>query len=562
MMKYPADHLMPMIQVGFIAVLLWFPFSILSAQQVDTEELRKGQSSPISFINYEGPYARIETRRQIWDIGNVPGTIIRGGIQRTGGLARYFVIHSITGPEGNKLDADIFGLGIDTGVDHIRNLRLIIQGYLEGAYTYTSQDAALLAEYVTIYNAVFRGSWDYFSGRYKTPVVQNLESDKAGLSIRFDEWPGRTLMLIPLALGRAGSLSAIDTGSLSSPEVVERMREDEDMGLERRREMVDLKEREADEAEQRAALQREAIAEEENRLSQDRAEAAREREDAAQKREDAARERDAIVREREEIKADQEAGRATAEETRRREETLDRREAEADKKEEELAQQETEAGKKEEELAQREEALAEKREDAETTERFAEQKTAEAQQERQDIARDQQIIINRQDNQGSQPGGILTVHLINADNPLGRFVRVNAANGQELTASVLNTVNARTVTSVAGKLFTIAGENRGNGAVRLVEINPDTLEIAKQGDDDIYPQSLIWISGDKFYAVTGQTGSLRLSRFNTDLTREAQSSVTVHPYATPVFQDDAVLIQRADGSPAVLNEGDLSERKP
>ncbi|MDR0386897.1 MAG: hypothetical protein LBH57_02550 [Treponema sp.] len=560
-MKISAGFRTLPIRTGLIAVLLWFPLNNMGAQQVDTEELSKGRSSPIFFINYEGPYARIETRSQIRNIGYVLGTTIRGGALRAGGLARYFVIHSMSGPEDTKLDADIFGLGIDTGVDHIRNLRLIIQGYLEGAYAYSAQDAALLAEYITIYNAVFRGDWNYFSGRYKAPVTQNLESDKAGLSIRFDEWPGRTLMLFPLATGRAGSLSAVDTSSLSSPEVVNEMRKEDDMGIDSRRDMVDLKEREADEAEQRAALQREAIAEEENRLAQGREEVARQREEAARGREAVEQDRAEIEREREELRADEAAGRADPEETRRREEELDRREAEADKQAEELGKQEAEADKQAEELDEQEEALAEKREEAEKTEQFAEQKAEEARQEREEIARDQQALIDRQDSRAAQPAGILGVRLADAGSPLGRFVRVNPADGRELSASALNTVNVRTVISAAEKLFTVAGENKGNGAVRIVEINPDTLEMAKQGDDDIHPQSLLWVYGGKLYAITSQEGSLYLARFNADLEREARSNVTIHPYATPVFQGDAVLVQRADGSPAVLNGGDLSERK-
>jgi hypothetical protein len=561
MMKKSAGLYPVILRMGFIAVLFWFPLNYPGAQQVDTGELGQGQSSSVTFINYEGPYARIETRGQIRNIGYVPGTIIRGGALRVGGLARYFVIHSMSGPEGDKLDADVFGLGIDTGVDHIKNLRLIIQGYLEGAYAYSAQDAALLAEYITIYNAVFRGNWDYFTGRYKTPVARNLERDKAGLSIRFDEWPGRTLMLIPLALGAAGSLSALDTSSLSSPEVVNEMRKEDDMGLDSRREMVDLKEREADEAEQRAALQREAIAEEENRLAGDREEAAQKREEIAQGREEAAQKREEIAREREEIKAAEDEGRITGEEARRREEAADRREAEAGKQEEELDKQEAEADKQEEELDKREEALAEKREEAEKTEDFAERKAEEARQEREEIAQDQQAVIKGQDGRTPQPAGIIGIRLINADSPLGRLVRVDAQNGRELSASALNTVNVRTAVSAEGKLFTVAGENRGNGAVRIVEINQDTLEIAKQGDDDIHPQSLLWVNGGKLYAVTSRDGSLYFTRFSTGLAREAQSGVAIHAYATPAFQGDTVLIQRADGSPVLLSGEDLSERK-
>jgi hypothetical protein len=561
MMKKPAGFYPDIVRLGFIAVLLVFIPDRPDAQQVDTGELGQGQPSSVVFINYEGPYARIDTRSQIRNIGYVPGTAVRGGAPRSGGLARYFVIHSMSAPEGDKLDADVFGLGIDTGVDHIRNLRLIIQGYLEGAYAYSESDAALLAEYITIYNAVFRGNWDYFNGRYKGPVVQNLERDRAGLSIRFDDWPGRTLMVIPLILGTAGSLSAVDTGSLSSPEVVDEMRKEDGMGLDSRREMVDLKEREADEAEQRAALQREAIAEEENRLAREREEAGQRREDIERGREEVAREREEIEKEREEIRADEAAGRTTAEEARRREDAADRKEAEADKKETELDKQEAETDKKEAELGKREEALEEKREEAEKTEEFAEKKAEEARQEREEIAQDQQSVIKGQDGQTPQTAGIIGIRLISAGSPLGRLVRVDPETGRELSASALNTVNVRTLTSAGEKLFTVAGENKGNGAVRIVEINTATLEIAKQGDDDIHPESLIWVNGGKLYAVTSRDGALYLARFSTGLEKEAQSGIAIHPYATPAFRGDAVLIQRADGSPALLSGEDLSERK-
>ncbi|MDR2247966.1 MAG: hypothetical protein LBE17_15055, partial [Treponema sp.] len=205
-----------------LCALILFP-AFVFAQPVDREELGAAGSASVDFINYEGPYARIETRNQILGIGTTLGAAANAGsagTTRHGTANRYFVIHSISDPEGDRLDADIFGLGVDVGVDHIRNLRLIIRGYLESAYSYSEGDASLLAEYITIYNAVFRGNWDYFGGRYKTAVIQYVDREKAGLSVRFDEWPGRTHMLIPLNLGRSGSLSAIDTSSLTRPEVI------------------------------------------------------------------------------------------------------------------------------------------------------------------------------------------------------------------------------------------------------------------------------------------------------------------------------------------------------
>jgi hypothetical protein len=141
-------------------------------------------------------------------------------------------------------------------------------------------------------------------------------------------------------------------------------------------------------------------------------------------------------------------------------------------------------------------------------------------------------------------------------------VRINAASGEELQASALNTVNARTLTRAGNRILAVAGEDRGTGAVRLVEIDTNTLEMINQGEDDIHPQSLLWVNGGDLYALTRSGNGIYMGRFNTDLVRQARSSVTVHPYATITFQDGMILTQRADGRAVILNARDLTERKP
>ena len=147
-MKIP-KALFPQNRVIFTICLLAMIVSMGYAQ-VDRDEMR--DLPPVTFINYEGPHARVDTREAIRQIGVGLGNVIaerERGIQSTldamtfeeirnysykfevGLNNRYFVIHSISGPEGNKLDADILGLGVDVAVDHVRNLRVIIQGYLQ-----------------------------------------------------------------------------------------------------------------------------------------------------------------------------------------------------------------------------------------------------------------------------------------------------------------------------------------------------------------------------------------------------------------------------------------------
>ncbi|MDR2418478.1 MAG: hypothetical protein LBD79_05445, partial [Treponema sp.] len=301
-------------------------FAPLLFAQVNTNELQQGQGS-IEFYNYTGPVTRVDTVAQIRNIGYEQGLAVRRGAARSGATNRYFVIHSVTAPEGERMDADIFGLGAGVGVDHIRNLRLIIQGYLEGAYNYSAADARLLAQYITIYNAFYRGNWSFFGSRYKQAVLGNLSADRVGLSVRFNEWPGRTLIVIPLGNASPGSLSAIDTSAVSDEGVLEELRRDPNQGLDVRKEMVELKEREADEAEARAADLREAIAAEEARIAAER----------------------------------RRAQQASPEEARRIED----------------------------DLAAREKALEEQRRLADEAERMAERKMLDAQSDREDIAIDQ-----------------------------------------------------------------------------------------------------------------------------------------------------------------------------
>jgi len=477
-----------------IAAILLAIIAVMGYAQVNRDELQ--DLPPVVFINYEGPHASVNTREEIRQIGVGLARQISGRTE-AGTANRYFVIHCVSDGEGNKIDADVFGLGVDTGVDHIRNLRVIIQGYLQTAYQYSERDAALLAEYITIYNAVYRGNWDYFTSRYKTMVMNNLTKEKVGLSIRYDEWPGRTLMVIPLGIG---GLSSVDTSTLTDQKVIEEMRKEDDQGIPQRQEMVNLIEREAEKAEQQAKTQRDSIKEEEKQIAQ----------------------------ERQKVQEAQAQGKITQEE----------------------------AKKAEEAITKREEALDQRKEDVKKVEELAEKKTEEAQQQRQEIAKDQQAAI------AQDTSGIFGV-TIERTTPLamGRIVRLNPADGKEIKRSPLDLIHARTVTLLGGRVLAIAGENKGQGAVRLVEVNPSSLEMARQGNDDIKTGSLLWVNGNDLYAIVInlEKNKCYIGRFNTNLELQAISKVMVHPDSSVLIQQGMLLTQREDGSVLILNPADLTE---
>jgi hypothetical protein len=529
--------------------IFFFVLGILAAGTGVYAQVNRGELEnlgPVEFINYEGPYTRIETRAQIRSIGYSLGVMVRSGQARAGGAGRYFVIHSVSAADGFKLDADIFGLGVDVGVDHIRNLRLILQGYLEAAYNYTERDAALLAEYITIYNAVYRGNMNYLNSRYKKPVMDAITQDKAGLSIRYDEWPGRTLMLIPLGMGSAGPLNTIDTSPLTDSKVTEQLRQEPDRGVDSRKDMVDLKERQSEQANQEAEVRREAIREEEQRQARERQQVQEQQRQAQEQQRQAREEQERVAQERQDANADQKA--------------LDARQQQAAQQEQQAQEQQQAAEQKQQELDQRQEELDQQKEEAGQIQDYADQKAQEAQDDRKGIAEDQQALINQEPRPEPVPG-VLGAAIITPNASLGRVVKLDPDNGQEIKRSALNTVNARSLNTVDGKILAVAGENRGNGAIRLIEISRDTLEMVKQGDDDIAPNSLLWVNGSDLYAVATSGGNLYLARFNTDLVRQARSSITVHPFAAVSFSDGSLITQRADGSAVVLDPKSLAEKR-
>jgi len=223
------------------------------AIEVDKPEIDSVKNKTIEFINYTGPHDVVDSADTIRGIGsNLAGAVKAG---RAGDMNRYSVIHCVDPAVKEGLDADIFIIGKNAGVDHINNVRLIIAGYLKAAYGYSDKDAATLAHFVTIYNAVYRKNMDFFNQKYKQVVTKNLTKEKAGLALRYDEWPGQTQIVIPLTDQKyAGTISSVDTTSISDKKVVEKMREDKGKDLEKRKEMVDLKERESEEAAKRAEV--------------------------------------------------------------------------------------------------------------------------------------------------------------------------------------------------------------------------------------------------------------------------------------------------------------------
>jgi hypothetical protein len=326
------------------------------------------------------------------------------------------------------------------------------------------------------------------------------------------------------------------------------MRKDDDRGVDARQGLVDLKEREAERAAQAAEEQRRKIAEEDRRIAEERRAAAGERERAAAEQARIDQERAALA----ESDAPPEE-KAAAEQKLQEEENA-------------LAETNRRLDEESEALDEQGRALDEQRREAAQNEALAEQRSEEAQNERQAIADDQTAIIAGEggSDSGAARTGILVIRLAGPSSALGTPVRVEPVTGGELQRGSLNTVNVHTLTTIGDRIFAVAGANIASGAIRLIEIDPNTLGMKTQGNDNIVEGSPLWTNGAdsangaSLYALVSVNDTTQLARFNLDLARLAVTRNGVHPQANIIFAESRLLIQGPDGGVLSLDPSSLS----
>ena len=526
--------------------------SAAHAVEVDEDEIRSISSSDVVFENYVGPHSVINTIEEIRAIGSGIGNVVAQNTDRAGtyGYApKYAVIHAIDPEETGKLDADILVIGPNAIVDHITNMRRIISAYLTAAYGYSRQDADTVATFVTVYNAVYRGKLDMFRQKYKKIVTDNLTEDKVGIALSYRDWPGMTQLVIPL-YDINGGLSTVDTSVISEKEVIASMQEDEDKGIEDRKGMVDIKEREADEAAERAAAEQAKADEAAKKAADEQAKADAAKKAAAEKAkqaEAAKKTADDAQKKAAENPADKQAqkdARAAADDAKAKQAEADQAKATSDEQQQKADEQQQKAD--------------EQQQKADTAQNTADQKRSEAQEERSAIAKDQQQVIAQQEKNENAP----TVYGLTAEDELGQrsaIVRMNATTGELIKKSPVTVIQSRTFYENGNTFIAIAGENIGNGTVKLVHLNKDTLEIVKESNETIAANSVLVQDGGSYYCVMQDGTFFVVGKFSANLENQLKSPVRVKPTTPITVTQNGIIVTSMTGTPILLNKADLTQ---
>lgn len=524
--------------------LFLLTFNIYSLEVAKNELEESSKNTVIEFINYAGPHRIIESAASIRGIGENLGIKVAEDAANSfssSSSEKYYVIHAIDENEKSKLDADIIVLNKNAGVDHINNLRRIIAGYLHSAYAYSNEDSDTLAVFITVYNAVYRGKIDYFGERYKSVVTKNLDSKSCGLSINYKEWAGSTQIVIPLYDVLNGGLSTIDTTTISDSEVIKSMKDDEDRNIDARKDLVDIKERESDEAydkaqkaQKDAVIEAKELAEEEAKTKELEEEA----KSAAEKADDAQQLADE--------NPDDEELQEMAEDARK----------EAELKQEEAAEQK----QKEEEKRQQ---VEDSKYEAAKQQQLSDKKDLEAQNERKEIAKDQSAVQKENAAKAKIKSGYAMV-LADETNLLSSLVRFNEDNGQIIKASPVKVIRNRTIFKTTDKYIAIAGDtpsdNNSNKDIKLVLLDLDKLEIFSESEQSVSENSVLVQSGSSYLCVISNDAdkSWSIGQFDENLNLISKSELKVSPNTPITITDSAIVVTDSTGKLKLLDKNNLS----
>lgn len=464
----------------------------LFSQSVEKEELFKVKRESVEFVNYEGPHAKFETADEIRGIGIYLGNRIKMGEMRGSYVGRYSIIHAYTEEGEGLFNADILVVEKDAVVDHIDNIRRILSGYLQSAYSYSKEDADIIAEFASYYNAVYRGDFQYFKSMYNKIVINSLDEDKAGISTRYLEWPGGTQLIVPLTV--SGELR-IDTDTISSEDVIEDLRTQDDKGIEPRKDMVELREREIEEEQDKIEDQKEELKEESRELD----------------------------KEKDQLKGDKLT--------------------------------DTEIKEREEDITEKETAIEEKQEELEDREEKQQERQADVQKERKQIAEDEKELIDeRKESSTDTAAAIKTVPFLIIDGGdsdlMGRLALINTVTGEIDKRSSINTVRGRRYYLSGRNMLIVSGIDRAPQAVRLMFLDSETLEVLIQGSNDLFGDTDILLDRNNIFAVVRENGKWYIGRFNKDLELQARSEDEVFPY-TPLQLNDGILYVQLDNGKVV-----------
>ena len=220
-----------------------------------------------------------------------------------------------------------------------------------------------------------------------------------------------------------------------------------------------------------------------------------------------------------------------------------------------------EIASKQNEIAQKEQTLNQNKEQLKKEELVQQDRQEAVQNEREQIAKDENKLIENQQTQQAASSSTSMVPFLLIDNTtsdyLGRIALINTETGAIEKESSINTVRGRHFYPLNGNLLMVSGIDKASQSVRLIFLNLETLEVMSQGDYDVFSDSDILINGKKIYAVVQENDTWYVGRFNTELKLQSRSDQEVLSYTALQLNEGILYAQLVSGKIAQMSPDSL-----
>ena len=222
---------------------------------------------------------------------------------------------------------------------------------------------------------------------------------------------------------------------------------------------------------------------------------------------------------------------------------------------------------RETDITEKESTIEEKQEELKEREDKQQDRQEEVQKESELISVDEKKLIEEEkgESEGDDKDLVETVPFLiidgNDTDLMGRLALININTGEIYKRSSINTVRGRRYYLSDNNMLIVSGIDRAPQAVRLMFLDPKTLEVKIQGSDDVFSDTDLLLDGSSIYAVVREDSKWYVGRFNNELVLQARSLEEVLSY-TPLQLNNGVLyVQLSDGRVVPLDPDTLKNNE-
>ncbi len=426
--------------------------------------------------------------------------------------------------EDEKFGADIISLNDRSDFGHIHSIQRILSGYIQNAFQYKEGDSDAIALYILYYNAMHRGDKAYVEKKYTKEVINSLDKNKIGISKTYEEWSGKTQILIPIEkniLKDKKKDVTIDELETEVNKVIDKKKN----GQEEKKKFDDV-------VKKKTVEERTQIEKKKEEVKKKEAEIAK-KETEINKRE--AELKKEPEKNKEEIKKEE----AKKEDVKKEKESVEKEKKEVAKKEEQIAKREEKKEATESATSKKQDPTAEQTKKELAVVKKELEKVKEEEKKKTEF--DKNVV-------GGKILFLKTLKYLDQGHYNNEMHMLDPEKDDTIFKGDFNNICGRTFEVYSDKVLLIGFKDSHSNNHRLTFIDKDSLKLIKMSEVNVFWRTPLIVKGEELYAFEEENGKVYFSKFDKELKRVLRSDTEVSPNSNVTFYGQKIYITGKEDS--------------